>query len=129
MIIRTDAEPAIRTLIVDDESLILQILSEALQSAGYTVGTAKDGEQGLARFQEEEWDVVVTDRAMPIMDGLQMAESIKRLSPHTPIILITGLKSAVSDVGLFSAILQKPFRAGHLLNAIEGCVARPCLQE
>ena len=62
MIIRTDAEHAIRTLIVDDEPL--QILSEALQSAGYTVGTAKDGEQGLARFQEEEWDVVVTDRAM-----------------------------------------------------------------
>lgn len=122
-------DQAIRTLVVDDEPLILEILSHTLQSAGYDVGTAKDGEEGLARFQEEKWDVVVTDRGMPIVDGEQMTASIKRLSPQTPVILITGLTSAVGDASPFSAILQKPFRATHLLNAIEGCVPRPRIQE
>lgn len=115
----------IRALLVDDEPMILWILSETLESAGHDVGTANDGEQGLARFQEAEWDVVVTDRSMPRVNGEEMAASIKRLSPQTPIILITGMKSAVGDASPFAAILQKPFRAIHLLNAIASCVTAP----
>ena len=119
----------LRTLLVDDEPLILQILSDTLQDTGHEVGTASNGEQGLARFQEAEWDVVVTDRAMPVVNGEQMAASIKLIHPQTPIILITGMANAACDASLFAVILQKPFRACHLLNAIEGCVAKPfCLQ-
>ena len=115
----------IRTLLVDDELLLLELLSETLQSAGHCVGTANNGERGLARFEKEKWDVVVTDRAMPVVNGEQMAAAIKRLSPQTPIILITGMKSTVCDTSPFAVILQKPFRASHLLNAIEGCLNRP----
>jgi CheY-like chemotaxis protein len=113
-----------RTLLVDDEPLVLKILSEALQNAGHEVGTASNGEQGLAKFQETKWDVVVTDRAMPVVDGEKLAASIKLLSPQTPIILITGMASAVCDASPFAVILQKPFRACHLLNAIQGCVTK-----
>jgi DNA-binding response OmpR family regulator len=114
----------IRTLVVDDEPLILKIISDTLRDAGHEVETACDGKQGLAKFQESEWDIVVTDRAMPVVNGEQMAASIKLLSPQTPIIMITGMASAVCDTSLFAEILQKPFRACHLLNAIEACVTR-----
>jgi DNA-binding NtrC family response regulator len=118
-------DEAIRTLVVEDEPLILKLVSGALRSAGHFVGTASNGEEGLARFQEAVWDVVVTDRAMPNLSGDEMTASIKRLSPETPVILMTGLKSAVTEVSSYAAILQKPFRASHLLNAIEGCLSRP----
>src|SRR5688572_4482511 len=66
-----------RVLLVDDLEIVREILRRTLESAGYEVGTAKDGAEGIEKFQGTAWDVVITDRAMPNMDGEEMAAVIK----------------------------------------------------
>ena len=57
---------------------------------GHTVQTAASGVEALEQFRAERYDLVVTDRAMPDMNGDQLAASIKQLAPSTPIIMLTG---------------------------------------
>jgi CheY-like chemotaxis protein len=112
---------ALRILLVDDEASILEVFGALLELDGHSIGTAGDGAAALALFRSEQWDVVVTDRAMPEMNGLELAHEIKQLSPCTPVILMTGLVTqAWPEV---DAVLQKPFTAAKLAEVIDACVA------
>lgn len=106
-------------LIVDDEPLILRTLVGFLTGAGYEVGTAPNGMEGLTTFQQGAWDIVVTDRTMPVLDGEEMTVAIKALSPTTPVILMTGLLSDVEDLSRFQSILPKPFPLDRLLQVLD----------
>jgi DNA-binding NtrC family response regulator len=118
-----DDLPLRRVLIVEDDSQMLHILAATMEDAGYEVGTAKNGVEGLIKFKEGSWDVVITDRAMPTMSGEEMAASIKACSPDTSVVLISGLVHNVRDSRHFVAIIQKPFRRTHLLSVVEGAIA------
>jgi two-component system, NtrC family, nitrogen regulation response regulator NtrX len=107
-----------RILLVDDEPVFLHALAAALRGEGYDVETAEDGEKGLCKYRAKPWGVVVTDRAMPKLDGEEMAAAIRAINPEAPIILITGLACAQTTTGIFNAILAKPFRSRDLLDLI-----------
>src|SRR5829696_1356987 len=84
-----------RILVVDDEPSILQTLQQVLANS-YEVDIAENGVQGIARLQESEYDLLLTDLKMPEVDGVQLMEWAKRLYPDIEVIMITGF----SDISL-----------------------------
>lgn len=107
-----------KVLVIDDEPAILFTLKRILEHSGYEVATASSGLEGLTAFQEGHWDMVTLDRSMPGMNGEEVAVELRRLSPQTPLILITGFPGAVVRPQLFDAILPKPFRPAELLERL-----------
>jgi signal transduction histidine kinase/ActR/RegA family two-component response regulator len=88
-----DTEPSssLRILAVDDDSATLRSLGRMLRALGHSVELAASGGEGLEKFREEKYDLVVTDRAMPDMNGDQLADAIKEITSHQPVIMLTGL--------------------------------------
>ena len=80
----------LNVLVVDDEIMVREVLQEYLSGDGHGVETAKDGVEALELFQQQEFDLVITDRAMPEMNGDQLAEHIKKIAPKIPLIMLTG---------------------------------------
>lgn len=109
-------------LIVDDEEHIRQIASATLEKYGYKTLTAGDGTEAIAVFtQQENVDLVITDMAMPYMDGAATIRALRKIKPDQKIIASSGLTSAQkSDKdGLnVNAFLPKPFTSEKMLNAI-----------
>ncbi|MFZ5447509.1 MAG: sigma-54-dependent transcriptional regulator [Thermodesulfobacteriota bacterium] len=85
-------------LVVDDDPALLQSLKEILEAEGYEVTTAIDGEQGLLRLREQAFDLVLSDLAMPGLDGMELLKHVKRELPECPCIIITGYGSIENAV-------------------------------
>ncbi len=79
-----------KLLLIDDEEPIRKVLGLYLRSRGYEVFTAADGNEGLEVFQREKPSIVLTDIKMPGMDGIEVLKKIKKISPQTQVIMITG---------------------------------------
>ena len=79
-----------KLLLIDDEPDILRVLSMSLKADGYAVVTAANGNEGIAAFEKELPDIVITDIKMPGMDGIEVLKNIKALSADTEVIIITG---------------------------------------
>jgi CheY-like chemotaxis protein len=86
-------------LCIDDEEPALALRRTVLEKAGYRVFTALTGKQGIELFRYQPIDVVIVDYWMADMDGLDVAEQLKALSPKTPIIMLSGYTS-ILDEGL-----------------------------
>ena len=86
-------------LCIDDEEPALVLRRVLLENAGYRVLTALTGKQGIEVFRYQPIDVVILDYWMADMDGLDVAERLKTLSPKTPIIMLSGYTS-ILDEGL-----------------------------
>lgn len=83
-----------RVLVVDDDQYIRELYEEVLKDAGFTVETASDGEETLAKLQQGGFDLTLLDIMMPKMDGLGVMDAIKKSPPATPngpIIVLTNL--------------------------------------
>jgi signal transduction histidine kinase len=79
-----------KLLLIDDEEGIRKVLGLSLRDAGYEVITAADGKQGLEYLQQENPLIVLTDIKMPGLDGMEVLQRIKSISPDTEVIMITG---------------------------------------
>lgn len=103
-----------RILVVDDDREILGLVSQILSSSGYSLSLGSDGEEGLHEFRSTPPDLVLTDLEMPGMNGIDLACHVKALSPHTPVVLMTGCgKEEVTEKtsgNHIDHILFKPFR-------------------
>jgi CheY-like chemotaxis protein len=110
----------LRVLLVEDEPLIGDIEAEYLRQAGHTVVTAGNGRDGVDKFRADKFDLVVTDRAMPEMSGDQLTETIRRLAPQTPIIMVTGYRDQRKDdqPGGANLVLGKPITQAALHQAV-----------
>jgi len=102
-----------RVLVVDDEPSMCRALSAVLERFGLKVSTALDGLQGLTKFRRDVYDLVIADLKMPGMSGVELLKEIKRISPRTPVVLLTAygtIEGAVEAMkeGAFD-FLQKPF--------------------
>lgn len=118
-----EVQHSLSVLVVDDQPEICEILSRYLECDSHRVVTAHDGCDGLARFREGAFDVVITDRVMPEMNGDQLATAIKAIDPQEPVILLTGFaenSGRPSDADFF---LNKPASLSMLRDAIGKAVA------
>jgi two-component system cell cycle sensor histidine kinase/response regulator CckA len=80
-----------RIKLVEDEDPVRLVAERALSRAGYAVTTARDGEEGLEKLQEDgEFDLVVSDVVMPSMDGPTMARAIRKATPDLPVLFMSG---------------------------------------
>jgi CheY-like chemotaxis protein len=79
-----------RILVVDDNDFIRIVVSKMLSRLGYEVSSADGGENGLSIFLKNRFDMVFSDYEMPGMDGVAFACGIKKSSPHTPVVIMTG---------------------------------------
>lgn len=106
-------------LLVDDEDLVRMATAEMLEDAGFVVRHASSGRQALqALANGEEFDMLVTDYAMPGMTGADLTREVRRRYPHMPILLITGFVN-LSEIESDELVrLEKPFSQSDLVNAI-----------
>jgi two-component system, NtrC family, nitrogen regulation response regulator NtrX len=100
-------------LIIDDEKAIRKTLTEILSYEGYKIEEASDGEEGLKKFGNTTYDVVLCDIKMPKMDGLEFLEKAREINADVPIIVISGhgnIETAVEAVkkGAFDYISKPP---------------------
>jgi len=100
-------------LIIDDEKSIRKTLTEILSYEGYKIDEAADGEEGLKKFKEKTYDLVICDIKMPKLDGIEFLEKAKQISADVPIIIISGhgnIDTAVDAVkkGAFDYISKPP---------------------
>jgi YesN/AraC family two-component response regulator len=79
-----------KILVIDDEKPTLSMFRLFLDAYGYTVYTAENGTEGLAIFQKEKPEIVLTDIKMPGIDGLVVLQQIKEINPNAAVIVITG---------------------------------------
>ncbi len=103
-------------LVVDDEQQILVALQETLKRKGYTVSTASSAVEALRKLENRFYRAVITDVRMPELDGMELLKEVKRLSPGTPVILLTG--HGTVNHGAFD-YLMKPFSAERLTEVME----------
>jgi len=118
-------------LIIDDEKAIRKTLSEILSYEGYKIDDAENGEDGLKKFNEKTYDVVLCDIKMPKIDGMEFLEKAKAANPDVPIIMISGhgtIETAVEAVkkGAFDYV-SKPPDLNRLLITIRNAMDRQTL--
>jgi two-component system NtrC family sensor kinase len=121
--ISLEAFKGLRVLVVEDEPALAVAVAEALEDAGFTVDRAGDGEEGLTRLTEADYDLIVCDLKMPRIDGMQFYRAMAAATPALArrVIFVTG-DVAGTDAERFleetaCRWLSKPFRLGDLLRA------------
>ena len=113
-----------RILLIDDDDAVRTMLRLTLEHFGHTVIEARNGDEGLARFQHANADLVVTDIVMPEKDGLEVVMELRERHPAVKIIAISGADSGdyLDSARLMGAakVLLKPFTNQRLMAAING---------
>ncbi len=115
-----------RILVVDDDETIRGIVSKMISRLGYEVLSADSGENGLELFLKNQFDLVITDLDMPGMKGLDLAGIIKKKSPYTLVILMTGrekelIQAKIKDSSVDQALF-KPFGLVEFEEALQGLI-------
>jgi CheY-like chemotaxis protein len=88
---------SLRVLVVDDEPVSRCVLASYLTADGHNVVTAVDAEQAIGCFEASEFDLLITDHAMPGMNGVKLAATVREMRAGHPVILVTGF--AVGGMG------------------------------
>ncbi|MFH1019632.1 MAG: response regulator [Pseudomonadota bacterium] len=115
-----------RILIVEDEHMVRELLSEVLTKAGYEVSTAENGSAAYKLCQISDFDLIITDIIMPEMDGLELIQEMKKRLPQMKIIAMSGGGRCspqdyleISGALGVSSTIAKPFTNHHLLDLVE----------
>lgn len=110
----------VKILIIDDDLALLQILQEQLGDMDYEVSVATNGIEGVAKFDENNFDLAIVDMMLPEGGGIWATNHIRRKNPQIPIIAISGEKSCLDDIEEYGAnkALLKPFHFDELQKAI-----------
>ena len=112
-----------KILIIDDEKSILTLLRNALTKFGYEVSVAEDGQEGIQKFENGRFDLVITDMKMPRMNGDMVVRHIRNSNRRlTPIIGCSGTPWVMEDCD-FDMVLAKPFHLKEIGSAIERLIA------
>lgn len=115
-----------RVLIVEDEKNIARVLQLELEFEGYTVDIAYTGTDGLIKYREQQWDLVLLDLMLPGLNGLDVLRRIRATEDETPVILLTA-KNNTEDkvVGLdlgANDYVTKPFEIEELLARVRSAI-------
>lgn len=118
------AQPA-RVLVIDDERYMRGLLCELLATWGCEADEASSGREGLARFAEGRYDLVLTDLVMPGLTGLEVVETVRHANPDIGVIMFTGSSADLQHHGrrLGFTLLRKPLEIGSLETAVKQALA------
>lgn len=113
----------LKILAIDDQTVILDLITAMCQNLGYQVDVAETGEKGLDMALKGSYQLILTDLAMPGISGLDVAREIRSKNSDLPIVLITGWEVNLSEEQLLAAgisrILYKPFRIEQLIEIMQ----------
>ncbi len=108
-----------KILVIDDEAAIVDIVQQALGIYGHNVETAINGREGIAKFDSNSFDLIITDICMPDINGNGVVRYIRGSDKkYIPVIGISGTAWAVED-NSFDIILEKPFTIKTLLDSVQ----------
>ncbi len=117
-----------KILIIEDEAAIRRVLTKILSEENdtYKVEEAEDGQQGLEKIKNDDYDLVLCDIKMPKMDGVEVLEAVKKIKPEIPMVMISGhgdLETAINTMrlGAFDYI-SKPPDLNRLLNTVRNAL-------
>ena len=117
-----------RILVIDDESFVRAAVRMMLAFDGHIVETAQNGQEALALFEKGKFDVVITDLAMPLMGGDELAVAIKARDPKQPVVMITAYAETLGPSDHppkgVDCVLSKPFLLEDLRRAIARVTSR-----
>jgi DNA-binding NtrC family response regulator len=118
-----------KILIIDDDEVLLKLLSRALMEAGYSVLSTADGPRGIALYRDCQPELVLLDLGLPTMSGIEVLQELRRLNNKAKVIVITGYGSVESAVvairhGAWDYV-QKPIDADALLGKMETALSHP----
>jgi CheY-like chemotaxis protein len=127
----TGTDPkAVSILVIDDDAAVRETVQQILETAGYGVTCAEDGERGLEVFRAHRPDLVVTDLMMPKREGIETMLMVRRELTDAPIIVISGGARLVNYDYLelaralgANAVLAKPFEPDELIEAVVSCLS------
>ncbi|WP_123024439.1 response regulator transcription factor [Mycolicibacterium stellerae] len=124
-----DGTAKLTLLVVEDDRALSAMLVELFTDEGYRVDAVYDGQQGLHRGLTAQYDAMVVDRGLPVMDGVDLVEVLRSRGITTPVLVLTA-RGAVADrvAGLDAGAqdyLVKPFEIPELLARIRALVRRP----
>jgi len=109
-------------LIAEDEASVRDFVSRALTMHGHSILVACDGAEAVSLMEEHHFDLLLSDIAMPMMDGISLALKVRSTRPHVPILLMTGYaderQRAHNLSLLIEGLLTKPFNLDQLLAAV-----------
>lgn len=115
-------------LLVDDEDLIRKSLANQIEQEGYDIATAACGKEGLQKFEEAHFDLLLLDLALPDMSGLDILKRVKLSRPETAVIIITGYGDMSTAIDALrhgaDEYLLKPCNRDELLHHIFQCLQK-----
>jgi CheY-like chemotaxis protein len=114
--------PRLSILTADDDEAVSTVMARMLEIYGHEVTRTSSGLDVVREFTQGTYDMVITDRAMPDLNGDEVARRIKEFSPHMPVLMITGFGSMMKERGehpeYVDLILNKPYTKDELFGAI-----------
>lgn len=122
LVLITDLSPV--ALVVDDELPVARLTGALMRHAGYQAITYTSARQALADYQPGGASVIVTDVRMPELDGVSLAQRLRKLDPTLPVVFMSGYAEIAvpRDVGM--VLLKKPFGIAELERALAGLPER-----
>lgn len=123
---RVSVWPMARVLVIDDDASLRYTLEQVLGEAGLTAESCDGGAAGVAAFEARGADIVLTDLAMPGMDGMKVLESLRAIDPGVPVLVLTAHGSERAAVAAMKAgaqdYLPKPFDPDELVLAVRRAI-------
>lgn len=112
-----------KILVVDDEESVRFILKQMLETGGYSVDVANNGQEALEALKSSRFDMLITDINMPVMNGVELLNKTREEFPGMPVIFITayGKDKIILEamkVGL-ADFIEKPFRMDYVLKTVQ----------
>src|SRR6266568_1594390 len=118
-----------RLLLAEDDPTVNEALTNALINAGFRVDSVRTGEQAIALFEQEPYDLLITDIVMPKIDGVELTRRLRQHHPSLPVVLISGYNEATSLLSHLDqshlVYLQKPFPCSQLVTTIRRLLSFP----
>ncbi len=113
---------SIKVLLVDDEKDFTEVLSERMETRGFSVEIADSGPVAIEKVKEQSYDAIILDLAMPEMDGIDVLKILLKENPDFQIIFLTGhatLEKGIEAVKLGAVeFMEKPVNIEHLLEKV-----------
>lgn len=122
-----------RILVVDDDNDLRLTIVDALQSSGFQVDEASNGNEAIDKMRSTRYDIAIVDMVMPRVTGLELLSEIKKISPRTKIIIMTAFATIDNAVEAIkrgaSDYVKKPFRLWEFLSIVNRTIEEKKFEE